>query len=1281
MAEQKFFETSRKDILVLRLMIIIGLITMVIFFVWLLKPEHFGQTWLYYLLLLIMFFSALKVFAEWYHYFNIKIPIPPANSKRFSVDIFTTYCPGEPIEMIEETLTAIKAIKYPHESYLCDESDSPYLKEFCRKLGVHHVTRNNRIDAKAGNINNALKQSNGEICVILDPDHVPQPDFLDPIIPYFADPKIGFVQIVQAYKNIRESIVSRGAAQQTFQFYGPMMMTMNSYGTVLAIGANCTFRRKALESIGGHAPGLAEDMHTAMKLHAKGWKSVYVPKILARGLVPSSLYAYYKQQLKWSRGVFELLFTTYIKQFKNFTWAQKLHYGTLPFHYFSGVIYFLNFLIPILSLVFAVIPLKVDLIQFFLIGAPFFANTLLIRHYVQRWVMEETERGFHMIGGILQIGTWWVHALGFVYAILRKKVPYIPTPKNGEEGNNFLLNLPNIGVVAASLAAIVYGISIDYNPYTFIMAGLAGSNCLLMAFMLVAGQHGKISSFKIKYQTQKYTRGYVYKLRLLIWSVKHDIYALVRKVALPVSLLLTLFAFTYLNMDRDPEAAGKVVRKGSFYTGIFSPESTNGLTTLTAADNEEKNFNLNFDLISCYIPWGDNPDHYPGELINGIIDKGSIPFITWEPWVSTFSRSAGDEDLKNERNGLKHIVKGEFNDYICRVALTLKNLQSPVFLRFAHEPDNPAYPWSESGGNSAGDFVKSWKYVYNIFDSLRVKNVVWVWNPWKAENLKAYFPGEKYVDWIGITGLNYGAYNHNGKWYEFSDYYQSFANDSIFQKDLPVIVAEFGSLTVGGDQQKWISNALQSIKNKFPEIRGLVFFNSNIDKNLPEGVSDDELLNWRVLKPEDIKHEFEEISNENILISGKLPHTAANRGLNDIAALASTEGENKEFKDARGVNYRKGSNWFRNFYALTYREINADFKKIKVLGANTIKWCGPGIYDRNVLRAASANSLNIHYSFWIPNEFDFINDTEELADMANEILATVKKYKDNKNIKSWNIGNDVWQDLNNRYYKPDVFNQRDAFLVWLKKLVDDISRIDQRPVTLDVEVTDELTYKLEKISRFIPGIEAFGLMYKDIEKLDGVAETRGFPVFNSDIPASLLLTGEKGRGGFISSFQDLGTRDHVSFSGLVNHKGKLKEEYLLVQNKWTKKQNGIKPRTIRILKKAKSIEPGTSMKYYVLRRQGDQWDIVDRPIEGMEFHWHLVKTDGYGHGIYMEYLGKGIDIRLDPPEDYNDYELLLTADVGDYVIQTRTKLHTPLEGKVWKTQKKTVFKNKSQKIF
>ena len=135
----------------------------------------------------------------------------------------------------------------------------------------------------------------------------------------------GHTGVVEAWVQFEKEIsvlIARGAAEQTYHFYGPLMMGMNAYGTAMAIGANCTFRRAALDGIGGHAAGLTEDMHTAMRLHAAGWKSVYAPVVVSRGLVPSTLAAYYGQQLKWARGAFELLFCVYPRLWPRFTWAQ-----------------------------------------------------------------------------------------------------------------------------------------------------------------------------------------------------------------------------------------------------------------------------------------------------------------------------------------------------------------------------------------------------------------------------------------------------------------------------------------------------------------------------------------------------------------------------------------------------------------------------------------------------------------------------------------------------------------------------------------------------------------------------------------------------------------------------------------------------------------------------------------------------------------------------------------------------------------------------------------------
>ena len=275
---------TKKELLIIRILVFLGVLCTINFLYWFSRPEFKSNSLLYWLLSITICYNILRKFYMWYHYISISVPKTPKLIRPFTVDILTTYFPGEPYEMIVETLEAIQKITYPHTTYLCDEANDPYLIAICKKLGVKHITRTNRINAKAGNINNALQYATGEICLILDPDHVPFPNFLDPVLPHFQNEEIGFVQVVQSYYNIRETLVARGAAEQTFQFYGPMMMSMNTYGTVNAIGANCTFRRAALDSIGGHAPGLSEDMHTAMLLHAKGWKSLYVPQVLARGL-------------------------------------------------------------------------------------------------------------------------------------------------------------------------------------------------------------------------------------------------------------------------------------------------------------------------------------------------------------------------------------------------------------------------------------------------------------------------------------------------------------------------------------------------------------------------------------------------------------------------------------------------------------------------------------------------------------------------------------------------------------------------------------------------------------------------------------------------------------------------------------------------------------------------------------------------------------------------------------------------------------------------------------
>ena len=390
--------------------------------------------------------------------------------------------------MIIRTLKAMQRITSPHTSYLCDEGDDPYLKRKCEELGVVHVARTLNLDAKAGNINNALSQSTGEICIILDPDHEPAPFMIDRLLGYFEDESIGFVQSIQAYQNQNATLVARGAAEMQYHFYGPIQMGMHGAGTPQAIGANCAFRRAALDSIGGHASGLAEDMHTTMRLFAAGWKGAYVPEILTRGLVPQTLGAFYKQQLKWSCGTFDLLFGVLPKVFKSLSWHQRLHFLFCPIYFLQGWVTVVGALIPILCLLTGGVAWKITGSTFLAMGLPILMLVLLIRMVAQRFLAEPSERGFHLTSGILSAGTWWVFSIGNLCSVLRRKIPYVPTPKDNWAEDAWKISIPNITLGLLSLAAIPIGLFLDYSPYSGLMSAFAAWNAVSLLTVVAISQ-------------------------------------------------------------------------------------------------------------------------------------------------------------------------------------------------------------------------------------------------------------------------------------------------------------------------------------------------------------------------------------------------------------------------------------------------------------------------------------------------------------------------------------------------------------------------------------------------------------------------------------------------------------------------------------------------------------------------------------------------------------------------------------------------------------------------
>lgn len=433
-----------------------GSVAVLRFFDFWFRSEHVGSPTTFVLLSLALWYGISRIVLNWVAALAIHAPkdVPP--NPGYSVAIFTTSSPGEPLSMFERTLAACRRVRYPHTTYLLDDTQDPAFAELARRHGAVHLPLVGLPGAKAGKINAALSKTREEFILVLDPDHVPLSEFLDRVLGHFQDGRVGFVQVAQAYYNQSRSPVARGAAEQTYAFYGPTEMGLCGLGSVLAIGANCTFRRSALESIGGHGIGLAEDLVTAVRLHAAGWRGVYVPEIVSRGLVPEDLRGFYQQQLKWARGVYEVLFMDVFGRFRRLTGLQRLALTTVGTYYLVGLTTLVYLLIPHLAIWFDLYPTRMSLSEFVLAGFPVAAFGVIIHCVVQRYYCyPRAESALALRGLALKVACWPVYCRGLLLALLDRFVRYVPTAKRRRSSSFLPLAAPHLVTVGSFLVAAV----------------------------------------------------------------------------------------------------------------------------------------------------------------------------------------------------------------------------------------------------------------------------------------------------------------------------------------------------------------------------------------------------------------------------------------------------------------------------------------------------------------------------------------------------------------------------------------------------------------------------------------------------------------------------------------------------------------------------------------------------------------------------------------------------------------------------------------------------------
>jgi cellulose synthase (UDP-forming) len=254
--------------------------------------------------------------------------------------VIPTYNEGP--EILVPTIAAAAALEPAHETWVLDDGERPEIEELARSLGVRYLARPTHEHAKAGNLNHALGLIDAEIMAVLDADHVAAPEFLRATLGYFSDPRVALVQTPQDFYNVTSFEHSGGIAmgepfhEQTL-FYRLLQPGKNRWNAAFWCGTNALVRVAALREIGGAATDtITEDIHTTIRLHRRGWKTVYHNEVLARGLAADDASQYQLQRNRWGTGAMQVLRTENPMLATGLTLGQRLGYASTLLGWFDS---------------------------------------------------------------------------------------------------------------------------------------------------------------------------------------------------------------------------------------------------------------------------------------------------------------------------------------------------------------------------------------------------------------------------------------------------------------------------------------------------------------------------------------------------------------------------------------------------------------------------------------------------------------------------------------------------------------------------------------------------------------------------------------------------------------------------------------------------------------------------------------------------------------------------------------------------------------------------------
>jgi len=336
-------------------------------------------------------------------------PLPLSEADYPSVDVMIpTY--NEPTELLEVTLISALQMRYPKDKltvYLLDDGGTDErcgaseeekagasrqrrrdLQDLCARHGARYLTRAKNVHAKAGNINNGLRHSEGDLIAIFDADHAPTSDFLEKTVGWFVrDPRMFLVQTPHFFtnpdpieKNLQTFTQMPGENEM---FYRVIQKGLDFWNSAFFCGSAAVMRRKFLMEIGGiSGETITEDAETALALHARRYNSAYIATPMISGLSPETLGGFVGQRIRWAQGMIQIFLLKNPLLIHGLTIPQRLCYFSSCFFWFFAYARLAFILAPLCFLLFGLKIYDANFVDFTAYAVPHLLAVFMVSDFL-----------------------------------------------------------------------------------------------------------------------------------------------------------------------------------------------------------------------------------------------------------------------------------------------------------------------------------------------------------------------------------------------------------------------------------------------------------------------------------------------------------------------------------------------------------------------------------------------------------------------------------------------------------------------------------------------------------------------------------------------------------------------------------------------------------------------------------------------------------------------------------------------------------------------------------